>query len=174
MQCKSIAAPHTPTSFVAVDVETASRRCGDICQVGVASFQGGELTRVLSFLIRPPVPITLENSRVHGLTDDHVRSAPLWEEAYGQIARELHGRCIVSHTFFDRREIFAACCRSKCTMFSYRSWLDTCGISRRAWPDLPSYKLSALAHRLGLSYSPHDAAEDARIAGEVLLAQKTH
>lgn len=54
-------------------------------------------------------------------------------------------------------------------MFSYRGWIDTCSMARRTWPELKSYKLSALAAHFGLKYRPHDAVEDARIAGEILL-----
>ncbi len=157
------------TTFVAIDVETASSRVGSICQIGIALFEKGELTSVRSTLIRPEVSFTAHHTRLHGIDPDHVQHAPVWAEAYPEIARVLHGRIIASHTVFDRRQIFAACCWANRAMFSYQQWIDTCAVARKAWPKLPAHSLPALARHLGISYRAHCAAEDARVAGMVLL-----
>lgn len=156
-------------SFVAVDVETAAPISGAICQIGMAFYQDGELERCRSFLIRPKTAFTHRFVQVHGIRQEDVRCAPVWRDIYPEIARELHGRTIVSHTVYDRQQIFAACCRSGSTMFSYGRWVDTCNVARLAWPGLPSYTLIALARHLGVMYTPHQAVEDARAAGAVLL-----
>ena len=48
-------------------------------------------------------------------------------------------------------------------------WIDTCSVARRVWPHLPSHKLSSLARTFRISYRAHDATEDARCAGEILV-----
>jgi DNA polymerase-3 subunit epsilon len=50
----------------------------------------------------------------------------------------------------------------------YAKWIDTCWISRFAWPHLLNHKLPTLARSFGIEYRAHDALEDARVAGEVL------
>ena len=50
----------------------------------------------------------------------------------------------------------------------YKKWIDTCWLSRYAWPHLSNHKLPTLARSFGIAYKAHDALEDARVAGEVL------
>lgn len=54
-------------------------------------------------------------------------------------------------------------------MIESAQWIDTCALARRTWPELPNHKLASLAKRFGIEYRAHDAAEDARAAGEILL-----
>jgi DNA polymerase-3 subunit epsilon len=150
--------------FVCVDVETASSKPGTICQVGIARFCAGELVESRSWLVRPRSPFAPANTRLHGVTQAKVVGAATWEELYPHLARLLLGATVVSHTFFDRRSIFAACCRSALPMFSYRCWRDSCKLARQAWPEEDCYALPNLAKRFELAYIPHDAREDARVA----------
>ena len=159
-------------TFVAVDVETASGAGGSICQVGLASYEAGQLVQCRSLIVRPEVAFDGSCTRIHGLSATDVRGAPVWREVWPELRRQLHGKTIVSHTFFDRKHIFAACCRSRRAMVSYRSWLDTFGLARLAWPEMATHSLPALAAHLGVAYRPHDAGEDARVAGAVLLAAR--
>ncbi len=167
-----IAALLRTDTFVAVDVETASGAGGSICQIGLASYEAGQLTHCRSMIIRPEVAFDGSCTRIHGLSATDVRGDPVWREVWPELRRGLHGRTVVSHTFFDRKHIFAACCRSRQAMVSYRNWLDTCGLARLAWPEMATHTLPALAAHLGLAYKPHDAGEDARVAGAVLLAAR--
>lgn len=156
-------------TFVAIDVETASALAGSICEIGIASFQDGELTSARTLVIRPGTRFDARHIRFHGISQCDVQQAPMWTEAYPEIARTLQGKTIASHTMFERRQIFAACCRGKRAMFSYGQWIDTCATARRAWPELSAHSLPALAHHFGIAYVAHRAAEDARVAGLILL-----
>lgn len=159
----------TSRSFIAVDVETASPQPGSICELGLARFLDGRLIDQRSWRIRPRATPVPGHVRVHGIgAADLARCLP-WRQVYPDVLRELGGQHLVSHTFFDRREIFRACCDARCTMFSYRSWTDSCREARRAWPHLQSHTLGALAARFNLAYRAHAAVEDARVAGEIFL-----
>lgn len=50
-------------------------------------------------------------------------------------------------------------------------WLDTARVARRAWSDFSrsGYGLKNLAAHCGITFTHHDALEDARAAGEILL-----
>jgi len=77
---------------------------------------------------------------------------------------------VVSHTPFDRAALERACLRSNLTECECR-WLDSARVARIAWPDFAGFGcgLSKVATRLGITYRAHDALEDARCAGLVLL-----
>jgi DNA polymerase-3 subunit epsilon len=50
-------------------------------------------------------------------------------------------------------------------------WLDTARVVRRAWPEFSQrgYGLGNVAGKLGIEFVHHNAQEDARAAGEILL-----
>jgi DNA polymerase-3 subunit epsilon len=50
-------------------------------------------------------------------------------------------------------------------------WLDSSSIARRAWPECAQrgYGLADLGKKLNIVFKHHDATEDARAAGEVVL-----
>lgn len=161
-------------TFLSVDVETASDRSGSICQIGLAWFTSGAIVKTRGWLVRPQSPFSPTNSRLHGITRAKVADAPTWKALHPVIAPYFLGANVVSHTLFDRRAIFAACCRSSVPMFSYKSWVDTCRLAREVWPDVDSYALPCLAKRLEISYVAHDACDDARVAGELYIQAELH
>lgn len=67
--------------FVVLDTETTDLN-GYICQIAILGSNGEFL---LNKLIQPPAPISLDASRVHGITDEKVTNAP----TLPQIAEEL-------------------------------------------------------------------------------------
>ncbi len=155
--------------FVAIDVETASSECSSICQLGIAVFQDGKLARCERRFINPETRFLPFNTRLHGIASEDVADAPTWKDIYPELRGHLCGCTIVSHTFFDRTAIFGACSRYDCAMFSYVRWIDTCAAARRTWPDLSSHALASLARHFEIEYRSHDAAEDARVSGQIFL-----
>ncbi len=156
-------------TFLSVDVETASNEMGSICQLGLAWFNSGVLVETRGWLVRPQSRFNRANSRLHGITQSDVAQAVTWKELYPALAPCFLGANIVSHTLFDRRAIFNACCRSSVPMFSYKSWVDTCRLARKVWPEEGCYTLPSLAKRFDMLYTAHDACEDARVAGELYI-----
>jgi len=69
-------------NFVAVDVETASADLSSICQIGVAVFQDGALSRGWESLIDPEDHFDPINVSIHGIDEETVRHAPTWETAF--------------------------------------------------------------------------------------------
>lgn len=156
-------------NFVAIDVETACSDRSSICQIGIAVFQQGQMVRCDGALINPETEFLAFNSNLHGIVPAHVACAPTWEMMYPALRELLSNRTLVSHTYFDRVALLSACRRYHLEMFPYTEWMDSCEIARRAWPHLPNHKLTSLAERFKIKYRAHDAAEDARVAGEILL-----
>lgn len=156
--------------FTAIDVETANEDLASICQVGLANFRDGQLAETWSSLVNPEDYFSPVNISIHGIDQRQVSSAPTWRQLYPSIFSQLHGNIAVCHTPFDRIAVTKACQISsldecQCT------WLDSARVTRRAWPQFAhsGYGLANIAEYLDIQYRAHDALEDARCAGIVVL-----
>lgn len=155
--------------FVVVDVETANQSPRSICQIGTASFQNGGLSALWGSLIDPEDFFSAWNITIHGIRPEHVVDAPNWTDIQGELQKRFKQGILASHTYFDLRAINGANERYGISGVPWIAWIDTCKVARAAWPHLSSYKLSHLARIFGIAYQAHNASEDARCAGEILL-----
>jgi DNA polymerase III subunit epsilon len=179
--------PHTPTTaryfrwlgfkcweghvnFVVLDVETANPDLSSICQIGVATFKNGAINNEWQSLINPQDEFHAINTSIHGIDEDAVKNAPTWADVFPVVSSLLRDSIVVSHTPFDRVAVTRACERYKLEWCSCR-WLDSARVVRRAWPTFSQsgYGLSNVAAHFCIQYREHDALEDARCAGEIML-----
>jgi DNA polymerase-3 subunit epsilon len=154
--------------YFVVDVETANQSLDSICQIGIAFFADGKMVDGWESLINPQDYFAAFNVALHGIGPETVAQAPCWSDVFPEVRKMLSGATVASHTYFDRSAISGACARAGVPAVPYAKWIDTCWISRFAWPELPNHKLPTLARSFGIAYRAHDALEDARVAGEVL------
>jgi DNA polymerase-3 subunit epsilon len=156
-------------NFIAVDVETACPDLSSICQFAFAEFENGECVKVTGSLVNPNVPFSPHNTRVHGITSERVAEAAAFANHLETILSFFRsGKPVVSHSPFDQRAFEAAFI--KCEIdFPDVLWLDSITAARVAWPDHKGYRLNQLAETLGIAFDHHDAREDARVAGHVLV-----
>lgn len=156
--------------FVVVDVETANKDLSSICQIGIASFRDGRLADSWMSLVNPEGEFDAINISIHGIDEDQVKDAPTWAEVLPHVSSRMDSRIVVSHMPFDRHAVTRACNRSGLA-FCACTWLDSAQVVRRAWPEFSKsgYGLTNLAEHFGIDYRAHDALEDARCAGEVVL-----
>jgi DNA polymerase III subunit epsilon len=156
--------------FAAIDVETANGDLSSICQVGIATFRDGGLGDAWVSLVNPEDYFSPVNISIHGINEDQVRDAPTWRFVLPEIHSRLQSRIVVSHTPFDRLALARACDRWSLDACEY-TWLDSARVVRRAWPEFSrsGYGLSNVAAHFGIDYQAHDALEDARCAGLILL-----
>jgi DNA polymerase III subunit epsilon len=161
-----------PDRFTVIDLETANADLSSICQIGIVSFIEGAVTEQWEQLVNPEDYFDPFHVSIHGISEDHVTDAPTFPEVFSECVRRLSGgAAVVSHTHFDRSALEAA---AECHGLDWPSlvWLDSARVVRRAWPEKyarSGYGLSNVASDLGIEYQAHNAAEDARAAGLVLL-----
>jgi DNA polymerase-3 subunit epsilon len=155
--------------FVVIDVETANQNSSSICQIGIACFSNGKHVRTWGTLINPEDSFSSFNVQLHGIEPRDVAHSPTWLDVQSDLRDSLEQRTVASHTFFDRGAVNGANERYAVTPILVANWIDTCQIARRTWPYLPNHKLASLARNFGIVYGAHDALEDARCAGEILL-----
>jgi DNA polymerase III subunit epsilon len=156
--------------FVAIDVETANQDPASICQVGIASFRGGALAEAWESLVNPQDFFSYFNVSVHGIFEETVQGAPTWARVFPEVESRLANAIVVSHTPFDRRAL-ARACRFSGLETCACTWLDSARVARKAWPQFAraGYNLPNLAMHFGILYRAHNALEDARCAGLILL-----
>lgn len=157
--------------FLAIDVETANADMSSICQIGIAEFKDGIVIDEWSSLINPEGHFDAINIAIHGITKNDVRGAP----KFHNVAQELYGlldnAITVCHTHFDRVSISKAASR-----YDIRApesiWLDSARVARRAWKEIAwrGYGLSNVCEIIGYEFQHHDALEDAKAAGHILIA----
>jgi DNA polymerase-3 subunit epsilon len=157
--------------FVAIDVETANADMASICSVGTAAFDGGELVDEWYSLIDPKDYFDAVNVSIHGITEADVRGAPTFKSAITEIERRLRNQIVVTHTHFDRVAVHQAATRWSITAPTCQ-WLDSARVARRTWAECArsGYGLSAVCKRIGYTFTHHNALEDAKASGHVLLA----
>lgn len=157
--------------FVTIDVETANSDMATICQIGLARFSAGQLVAEWVSLVDPEHYFHPVNVSVHGIEEKHVRGKPKLPALADELRVYLDGAVCVSHTPFDRTAIARAHARYGLNPPSPQ-WLDSAAVVRRTWPDLSKrgYGLKNVCSRIGYRFTHHDALEDAKAAGYVLLA----
>lgn len=156
--------------FVAIDVETANPDVASICQIGLAAFEDGSLKESWQTLVNPEDYFDDINVSIHGIDERSVRGAPTFPQVFDIVRKWLVGTVVASHTPFDRVALARAV--EKYGLEEVEgTWLDTARVVRRAWPELSQrgYGLADVCHKLGIVFAHHNAEEDARAAGEILV-----
>lgn len=156
--------------FISIDVETANPDLSSICQIGVVQFRGGKVAHCWETLVNPRAYFDPMNVSVHGIRKADVSDAPTFPDIATKLHRFLTKSIVCHHSPFDRTAIQAVHSRYRIALPRIQ-WLDTARVVRRTWHDRSrsGYGLHSVAKMLGISFTHHDAGEDARAAGEVLL-----
>lgn len=157
--------------FVAIDVETANADMASICQIGLAKYRDGNLVDEWSSLIDPEDYFDFINIDIHGITEEDVAGAPKFPDVLQNLSNYLSGGICVSHTHFDRVSVGRAINKYSLSQID-TVWLDSARVARRAWEDCAwsGYGLSNVCKIIGYEFKHHDALEDAKASGRVLLA----
>ena len=162
-------------SFNVIDVETANSDPASICQIGIVRIRHGEIKEQVSLLVNPEAPFRDFNVNLHGIDAEGVKGSATLPQVYAKLRRMLEDMPLVSHTAFDRRALDGAAERYGLRPIR-AAWLDSAVIARRAWPRRyrSRWNLALIAGDLGIAFRHHDAAEDARAAGEIVLSACRH
>jgi len=156
--------------FVSVDVETANSDMASICQIGIAIFKGGNLIDEWETLVDPDDYFDGINISIHGITERDVKGAPKFPEVAKKINHYFRDNVVVSHGSFDRTSLFKAFKECNESLI-FGSWLDTTRVARRTWPQFArkGFGLANVSETIGFEFKHHNAIEDAKAAGAVLI-----
>lgn len=156
--------------FVAIDFETASSRYTSLCSMGICTVKNNHITERKEILIKP-VPFEFKefNIKIHGITPETVMYKPSFDKYWSMIRPYLEGKTVIAHnTSFD---ITALCATLDYFGIPYPvcKYMCTVKLSQKAYPELSSHKLNNLCEALGISFSHHQAYDDAYACAMVLI-----
>jgi len=156
--------------FIAIDVETANANLSSICQIGLAFFENGELVNTWESLINPEEEFDPINISIHGIDYSDVRNAPTFKDISKKLIPLVQDSILVSHMSFDRVALYRSFEKAKLEQLNC-SWIDTAMVVRRTWNELSKkgYGLANVAKKLNLEFEHHNALEDAKTCGIILL-----
>ncbi|MDK2050933.1 exonuclease domain-containing protein [Aliarcobacter butzleri] len=157
-------------NFIAIDVETANADYSSICQIGLAFFNNGVLVDTWNTLVNPKTTFDYLNVSIHGIKEKDVVNAPTISDIYNELNNLLKNQLLVSHMPFDRVAITQALLKNNLENIPC-NWLDTAKVVRRTWKELSmkGYGLSNVASKLNIEFKHHDALEDAKTCGLILI-----
>ncbi len=157
--------------FTVIDVETANPDVSSICQIGIAKYEDFSLKDVWMSYVDPEQEFYPSNVSIHGIDKTTIRGAPIFPDLIQVLTTNLDKRIVASHTSFDRLAIDKTFRRYGFTPPEC-SWIDSAMVARRTWKafDKRGYGLHDLCQFIGYEFRHHDALEDAKAAGQVLIA----
>lgn len=156
--------------FVSIDFETATSSPNSICSMGICVVKHDRVVGTKEILIRPdPFEFKEYNILIHGITPELVRDKPKFCDIWDNIRPVIENNLIVAHNAsFD-----VGALRSTLDHFGIDypvfDYICTVKLSQKAYPDLPSHKLNAMADALGIRFNHHRAGDDAYVCAELLL-----
>jgi len=156
--------------FIAIDVETANADMASICQIGIAFFSQNKLIDEWVTLINPEDYFDEINIGIHGINEFQVKSAPTFPQISERLLEHLKDTIVVCHTPFDRTSICRTFWKHEIEIAEI-SWLDSAKVVRRTWPEFSKkgYGLKNVANYIGYDFKHHDALEDAKASGHILI-----
>ncbi len=156
--------------FTAIDVETANADLASICQVGVVTFRDSKPFHTFQALVNPEDEFSPINISIHGIDSSAVSGSGTFPIVMESLRPLLTGKIVVSHTAFDRVSLTRASEKYSIPAIECR-WLDTARVVRRTWMQFSKsgYGLANVAEWCGIDFAHHQAHEDARAAGEILV-----
>lgn len=156
--------------FVAIDFETATSGANGICSMGICTVRDGAVRERKELLIRPePFEFNEYNIKIHNITPEMVIDKPTFKDYWSEIYPYLNDRIVVAHNASFDIGVLLKTLDMYGIEFPNFSYLCTVKLSQKAYPELESHKLNAMADFLGLNFSHHCANDDAYACAMVLL-----
>ena len=158
-------------NFIALDVETANGDMASICQIGIAKYTNGKLCEEWSSLIDPEDYFSPINIGIHGIEPSDVTGMPKFPEVFTILKNFMGNTVSVCHTHFDRVSIAQAIDRYNLSEID-TIWLDSARVARRTWDECAwkGYGLKNVCKIIDYEFKHHDALEDAKASGQIIIA----
>lgn len=160
-------------TFVVIDIETARGAEAEknrVCQIALIKTVNEQTLETFDELVNPEVPIEENVTRIHGISNRDVLSAPKFSEIAEIIQRFVGDSVLVSHnTGFDIPLLCEELCRAGLKKMRYAA-IDTISLCKIAYPaqKVVGYSLPKVAEMMGLQPRAwHNALADATVCTEV-------
>lgn len=156
--------------FVAIDFETANSKRTSACSLGIISVKNSQIVERRSWLVRPqPFEFNYFNTLVNGFSENQLRDKPRFCDCWEEIQPYLENRTIVAHNASFDISVLLNTLDYYNIRYPSSKYLCSYKASRMVFNNLLNYSLDTIANSLGISFSHHDALEDAEATAEILI-----
>lgn len=165
----------TSLSYVVVDVEGNGAQPPDLVELAVVPIVGGVIGEPSSWLVKPDTPITHFARKVHGITNDTVADASVFDAIKSEVLHALTADGLIAHN----AHVDVGVLQRKLGEWEYPEIFDTLKLARHLVPDADSHKLGALVEAFELAkelpddLSPHRATYDALVTARLFVRLAT-
>jgi DNA polymerase-3 subunit epsilon len=153
--------------FAFLDLETTglSPWFGDrICEVGIVLSEGKRIKEQYQQLVNPERPLSPGAASTNGLSDEELKSAPLFEEIGPKVLGALSDAVIVCHNAQFDIQFLDSEFKRLGHEIQIPNLIDTLNLARQFY-DLPSYSLLSIAEAFHVPMTAaHRALDDALTA----------
>lgn len=150
--------------YIVLDLETTglSKTQDRIVEIGLIRVSGGEIVDEYSTLVNPEMHIPAEASRINGIYDSDVSSAPRYSDVAEKLAGMLIGQTILGYNIaFDLA--FIKNLFEECYISGDIKYFDVLYYAKRILPELRNHKLGTVSEYLNVLTKPeHRALDDAK------------
>ena len=138
--------------YVAIDFQTANRLRSSACSIALVSVKDGKIVDTFYSLIRPDIlHFDKENTALHGITEDMVKSKPYFYELWPLIKEKIKGKTLVAHYAKFDMEVLADTLESNDLPFPSCQVLCTCVLSQAMFPEMPHHRLQDVTEKIGFN-----------------------
>lgn len=157
--------------FACLDTETTGLSPldgGRVCEVAVSVTQGGRALEEFSTLINPQMPMHPDVIAIHGITNEMVKTAPVFADVLPKLTAILDGCVVVAHNA-DFDLLFLRYEFEQCGMkFPPCPVIDTLKLAKKSGR-FEKNRLGFIAEKLGISAAGwHRAMADTKMAEQIL------
>jgi DNA polymerase III epsilon subunit-like protein len=165
----------TSLNYVVVDVEGNGAQPPDLVELATVPIIGGVIGEASSWLVRTDTPITHFARKIHGIINDAVADAPVFDDIKTDVVHALNAGGLIAHN----AHVDVGVLQRKLGDWECPEIFDTLKISRRLLPAADSYKLGALVEAFNLAkglpegLTPHRATYDALVTARLFVRLAT-
>src|SRR6201991_635595 len=159
--------------FVVVDVEATGAKTppNRLIELGAYKIRGGRIVDKFLTLVNPEIPIPRFVASLTGISNEMVRSAPVFAKLAPQWLDFVSDSVLVAHNApFDTSFLNPQISRVYPGHRMINPHLCTVRLARRAFPDLSNHRLDPIANHFSIPIvSRHRAGSDALATAEIFL-----
>lgn len=163
--------------FVAIDFETANEKRASACAIALVFFEDGRVSKEYEWLIRPPHHLDYFNpfnTQIHGITSSDVVDKPRFNEVWPTIRELINNKLVAAHNASFDISVLQQLLDVYGLSYPDIEFVCTYNVAKKTWDKQVSYSLKNIGYRLGYMFNHHNAIDDARICGKILVEACKH
>ena len=159
-------------NFVAIDFETANEKRASVCAVALILFEDAKITNEYEWIVSPPQHLNYFNQyniQMHGIKESDIIGKPEFNKVWNEIHPLINNKILVAHNAGFDIGVLRQLLDYYQLDYPSIQFICTCSVARKTWDKQINYTLKNIGNHLGYVFNHHDAHDDARICGQILL-----